>query len=907
VCSVWKPSYILEMELGRPHDTWTHPDGRTVRLRPMEARLLEYLRARGGQIVGVDELLRNVWEYNGAVRSRTVYTTVNRLRAAIERDPHRPRWIVTVPGGGFRWMGDVNAGAHDLVRSTLPTQLDSFVDRTEVATTRALLGAGHRLVTLSGLGGMGKTRIALRVAEEMTHAFVGGIDLVDLTSCIDEESLFRRIATDLGVQIPVLDDAATALRGALAMRVGALILLDNAEQVSGSVAVLLRNALRDPSGASLVVTSRTPLGVRGEKVVPVGPLSVESPIGGGISPAAALFRDRVSTAGVRLDPVDAEAIVAQLDGIPLAIEFAAARARTLPAEELRRRLAAGIPLTRPTDSDVRHPSLDAALEQTWADLGVALQEGVGCLTVLGGRFPFALADAVIPADHPVADLLDGLVLHGMLQFDGSHYRLLTPVADFVRRRMPDVRDAAWERLDGHLAKLPLKNIWERPLSSRAALDDAAPYLPAAWVRAWRRGRTSDARALLQRTFVVHRVLGQAEADAALADEVIATAEPSEHAQLVLERANLYTSARVRQLGEAIDWAFEAIDPWTEAYARADRGFATGFADAGDVQALTPQESTPAPLAIFLAIARYYHHADRGIGSAEERLSEIEAAAALAQFAVDPDLAVRYHLLLARAHALEQSGRYSEAVSTIEELESWRSRIGEAVARFGGAWARIMLLCIAGRLDRAERLVDEFSREARRSGSAVCMARVARAAARVKAERGEAHAALLLLQEAVRAFADNGIDTERGATLRDRASIELHFGRVDLARATLARAEAIRLGRLHAFSCAVLSLECDLSEAVESVDERRVLDLAARAATRGARARSVALALHAWWLAGNGNPTGARTTLGEAWAALGPAQGLPREAIVRIERVVETLAPPRSIRGTGRLAREARST
>ncbi len=91
MCSGRTLSYIREMELGRAHDAWTHPDGRTVRLRPLEARLLAYLRARSGQIVGISELLRNVWEYNDAVRSKTVYTTVNRLRAAIEPDPHRPR------------------------------------------------------------------------------------------------------------------------------------------------------------------------------------------------------------------------------------------------------------------------------------------------------------------------------------------------------------------------------------------------------------------------------------------------------------------------------------------------------------------------------------------------------------------------------------------------------------------------------------------------------------------------------------------------------------------------------------------------------------------------------------------------------------------------------------------------
>jgi DNA-binding winged helix-turn-helix (wHTH) protein len=879
------------MEFPSDQGTWRHPDGRTVRLRPMEARLLAYLRASGGQVLGIRELLRNVWGYNASVRSRTVYTTVNRLRAAIEPEPHRPRWIVTVPGGGFRWMGDSAAEARETARPNLPPQLDSFVDRPEVAAAVESLAAGHRLVTLTGLGGMGKTRTAFKVAEAMAHAFVGGIEIVDLTRCGDEESLHRRFATELGVPIPVLDEAGALLRRALALRAGTLVVLDNAEQVSASLATLLRGALRDLSGASLLVTSRKPLGVRGEMIVRVGPLSVEPPLDGGMSPAAALFRDRVSTVGVVPNTEDVEGIVTQLDGIPLAIEFAAARARTLPAEELGRRLAAGIALTRPTDSDVRHASLDAALEQTWLELGRPLQEAVASLVVLDGWFSFGLADAVMPSDHPIADVLERLVVHGMLQFDGTHYRLLTPVADFVGRRVPDAREGAWERLDQHLARLPLGKIWERRFSARLALDNAAHHLPAAWVRAWNRAHAADARALLQRTFAVHRMLGQPETEPALADEVITTAEPAERAQLVLERANLCTSAVLCQLGEALEWASAALDPWTEAYAHAYRGLLTQFSETDDVRALTPDESTPAPLAIFLAIARYYHHVDGGLGSAEERLSEIEAAVALSQLALDPDLEVHHQLLLAHAHALDQCGRYPEAVSAIERLESWRSRIGEVVGRFGGVWPRVTLLCAGGRLERAESLVRESSREARRSASVLFMARVAHAAARVKAECGEAHAAILLSQEAARGFAENGNHPERGAALRERANIEIQFDRADLARSTLMQAREAAVGSHHVFWCDALLLECDLRAEFESVDESRVADLVARAATRGAHAQSVMRALHAWWLAGNGDPSRAGATLAHAWAGLGPAHGIRREGVARIARIVEALAPP----------------
>src|SRR4030095_8289398 len=104
------------------------------------------------------ELLRNVWGYDSAARSRTVYTTINRLRVAIEADPHRPQLIVTVPVGGFR-LGP--ADALRVVPRSLPRQIDLFVERPEVASAADLLRAGHRLLTPTRNGGNGKKRSAL--------------------------------------------------------------------------------------------------------------------------------------------------------------------------------------------------------------------------------------------------------------------------------------------------------------------------------------------------------------------------------------------------------------------------------------------------------------------------------------------------------------------------------------------------------------------------------------------------------------------------------------------------------------------------------------------------------------------------------------------------------------------------
>ena len=110
------------------------------------------------------------------------------------RTPTWPRLIVTVQGGGFQWVGDRSRTATP-GRVSLPTQRSRFIDRPEVDGARALLAEGHALLTLTGLGGIGKTRIALTVAASLADVFVAGVEWVDLASCTDADSLHHRIAS----------------------------------------------------------------------------------------------------------------------------------------------------------------------------------------------------------------------------------------------------------------------------------------------------------------------------------------------------------------------------------------------------------------------------------------------------------------------------------------------------------------------------------------------------------------------------------------------------------------------------------------------------------------------------------------------------------------------------------------
>ena len=143
----------------------------------------------------------------------------------------------------------------------------------------------------------------------------------------------------------------------------------------------------------------------------------------------------------------------------------------------------------------------------------------------------------MPPTPPAGDALERFVSHGMLQFDGTHYRMLASISHALRRKVVS-DERALERLDAYLAALPLGQLWERRLSWRAGLREAAPYLQHAWVRAWKRGHATAARALLERAYAMNELSGQQEPNRALADEVIETATPAEHASLILARANL---------------------------------------------------------------------------------------------------------------------------------------------------------------------------------------------------------------------------------------------------------------------------------------------------------------------------------------------------------------------------------
>jgi class 3 adenylate cyclase len=228
----------------------------------------------------------------------------------------------------------------DAVPGNLPMQATSFVGRDAQVAELVSLVDTHRLVTLVGVGGVGKTRLALQVAAELAPAFFGGVWLVELASVGDPASLPDVVATSLTVTPQAGLTVAESVAQALAGR-NLLIVLDNCEHVLDAAAELVETILTRTSTVSVVATSREALRVGGEHIWPVPSLDVRA---GSASEAVSLFVERAQAVnrGFRLEePGEVETVTEicrRLDGIALAIELAAARMVSMTAEEVRGRL-----------------------------------------------------------------------------------------------------------------------------------------------------------------------------------------------------------------------------------------------------------------------------------------------------------------------------------------------------------------------------------------------------------------------------------------------------------------------------------------------------------------------------------------------------------------------------------------
>ena len=353
------------------------------------------------------------------------------------------------------------------VRSdNLPLQLTSFVGRNkEVADVIQLL-AGHRLLTLTGPGGIGKTRLALQVAADLRENYRDGVWFVELAPLADGDMLPQAIAATLGLREPPGRSLIEALSEYVRAR-QLLLVLDNCEHLIHAVALVADRLLRSAPRVRILATSREALRISGEVARLVPSLSV--PEGAQVSlaseltdyDAVALFLDRALTAlpdstlpagGVH----KVVEICTRLDGIPLAIELAAGKLKFLSLEELSTRLqdrfrilTGGSRVALP-----RQQTLRATIDWSYELLTVPEQALLRRLSVFAGAFTVEAAEAICSGDGAaptvVFDLLSGLVAKSMVMAEGKQppprYRLLETIRVYAAERLleagesDDVRD-----------------------------------------------------------------------------------------------------------------------------------------------------------------------------------------------------------------------------------------------------------------------------------------------------------------------------------------------------------------------------------------------------------------------------------------------------------------------------------
>jgi non-specific serine/threonine protein kinase len=374
----------------------------------------------------------------------------------------------------------------------LPAQVSSFIGRErELAAVRRLVG-GSRLVTLTGTGGAGKTRLGLHVAARLPDGGGDGVWFADLAPLGEPDLVAVAVADALGVRHepgrPALDTLVEAVGGR-----GLLLLLDNCEHVIGACAKLADTLLRACPNVSLLATSREPLGIDGERVyrVPsmVTPAQGDDTAAIRASEAVRLLEDRAAAHGARLawDEENAEVagrICRRLDGIPLAIELAAARLRVMPAAELEARLEERFALLTggPRVALPRQQTLRAMVDWSWELLTSAERTVLARLSVFAGGFGTAAAEAVaagpvVPAGE-VLGHLGALVDKSLVQFDDTpatpgRYRLLETVRQYAAGQL----DALDPALAGD-ARIAHRDYY------LALAEAAAPQLVAADQAAW---------------------------------------------------------------------------------------------------------------------------------------------------------------------------------------------------------------------------------------------------------------------------------------------------------------------------------------------------------------------------------------------------------------------------------------
>jgi predicted ATPase/DNA-binding winged helix-turn-helix (wHTH) protein len=439
-----------------------------VRLGSRAFDILAALVERAGEVVDKRELITRAWPKT-LVEEANLKIQVSALRRALGDGQGGHRYVVTVPGRGYNFVAPVSLKGSS--RAPPPRMAATAVHNLPFAATRmigredavaALVSrlSRERLVTIIGPGGIGKTTVALAVAERMIASYERGVWLVDLAPLSDPRLVPSALATVLGLEIRI-ENPLPGLVASLGDK-RMMLLLDNCEHVIDAAASLAGAVLSGAPGVNILATSREPLGAAGERQYKLRPLSSPQTSSGltaataAAFPAVQLFVERVTAIVEDFALTDTNAplvveICRKLDGLPLAIEFAAPRVAMLGVEGLAIHLDDNMPLlgARRRSATPRHRTMQAVTDWSYGLLSEDEKPLFRALGIFCGGFTVEAAAAVamdsITTGTDAIDQLADLVAKSLVVADVAGAEPRFRLLDTTRAYALEKLDTSCER------------------------------------------------------------------------------------------------------------------------------------------------------------------------------------------------------------------------------------------------------------------------------------------------------------------------------------------------------------------------------------------------------------------------------------------------------------------------------
>jgi predicted ATPase/DNA-binding winged helix-turn-helix (wHTH) protein len=435
-----------------------------IRIGSRALEILFCLVESAGEIVSKDELVARVWP-NISVEEGTLRVHIAALRRALRdrRDGHL--YVENVPGHGYRFAAPVTRDEAEVSSRpgsateadrhiNLPSPLARIIGRSQIINTLAARLMEHRLVTIVGPGGVGKTTVAIAVANNVSDTYEHGVCFVDLGSLTDPLLVPPTLASLLGLATSS-ENLTPSLVTFLADR-QMLLVFDNCEHVIDSAAQLAETMLGGAPRVQVLSTSREPLRAWGEAVHRLAALEIP-PSSAGLtaaqaltSPAVQLFVERAMATLSTFELRDADVPIVvdlcrRLDGLPLAIELIAAQVDHLDLRDLASSIGDGIQMAQPAHRSAlpRHQSLKATLDWSYRLLSESEQLTLRRVAIFAGGFDLSAASAIASDSHvtaaEVTDNILGLADRSLIIVD-------TTGEDAVYRLLDTTRAYALEKL-----------------------------------------------------------------------------------------------------------------------------------------------------------------------------------------------------------------------------------------------------------------------------------------------------------------------------------------------------------------------------------------------------------------------------------------------------------------------------